>query len=133
MNSDDHKRIVASFFAAGNRGDMDTCLGLLADDIRWTNIGSTRFSGTFAGKQSVLEDLLGPLFSRLRDGIATEIEDLVAEGDLVVALSRGTAETVDGKPYNNRYCQVMRLRNGRIVAVTEFMDTALVDETFGRP
>mgnify|MGYP001816273400 CR=1 FL=1 len=132
MTSDDNKRIVASFFAAGNQGDMDTCLGLMADDVRWTNMGSTRFSGTFEGKQAVLEDLLGPLFGRLRNGIVSEVEDMIAEGDRVVVLSRGTAETVDGKPYNNRYCQIMRLRNGRIVAVTEYMDTALVEETFGR-
>jgi ketosteroid isomerase-like protein len=132
MNSDDNKRIVASFFAAGNRGDMDACLALLADDIRWTNMGSTRFSGTFEGKQAVLEDLLGPLFGQLRNGIASEVDDMIAEGDRVVVLSRGTAETVDGKPYNNRYCQIMQLRNGLIVAVTEYMDTALVDEAFGR-
>ena len=132
MGSDDNKRVVASFFEAGNRGDMDTCLGLLADEIRWTNMGSTRFSGTFEGKQAVLEDLLGPLFGRLKNGIASEVEDMIAEADRVVVLSRGTAETADGKPYNNRYCQIMRLHEGRIVAVTEYMDTALVDETFGR-
>ncbi len=117
MGSDDNKRIVSSFFEAGNRGDMDTCLGLLADEIRWTNIGSTRFSGTFEGKQAVLEGLLGPLFGRLKNGIVSQVEDLIAEGDRVVVLSLGSSETVDGKPYNNRYCQVMRVVDGRIVAV----------------
>ena len=39
--------------------------------------------------------------------------------------------TVDGKPYNNTYCQVITIRNGQIAAVKEYMDTALIDSVFG--
>ena len=56
---------------------------------------------------------------------------LIAEDDIVVALTKGKAETHDGTPYNNTYCQVMRIADGRIAAVTEYMDTALIDKVFG--
>jgi ketosteroid isomerase-like protein len=110
---------------------MDTCFALLADDIVWTNIGSTRFSGTFSGKQALLEQLLGPLFDQLKAGIRSEIEGLTAEGDIVVAQTSGVAETLEGTPYNNTYCQVIRIADGRIAEVKEYFDTALVDKVFG--
>ena len=28
---------------------METCFGRLADDVIWTNIGSTKYSGTYHG------------------------------------------------------------------------------------
>ena len=106
-------------------------LALLADDVSWTNIGSTRFSGKYSGKQAIVENLVGPLFSQLKAGITSEIERLIAEGDTVVAQTSGKAETLDGTPYNNTYCQVMRIRNGKIAAVKEYMDTSLIDAVFG--
>lgn len=131
MRTKENKQVVLDFYAAGARGDMDACFALLADDVVWTNIGSTRFSGTFAGKQALVEQLLGPLFGQLKAGIASEIENLTAEGDIVVAQTSGSAETLDGKPYNNSYCQVIRIRDGRIAEVKEYFDTALVDAVFG--
>ena len=107
-----NKQVVLDFYEAGARGDMDACFALLADDIVWTNIGSTKFSGTFNGKQMLLEQLLGPLFGQLKAGIRSEIEQLTAEGDRVVAQTSGIAETVDGKAYNNSYCQVIRIADG---------------------
>ncbi len=131
MGIAENKQVVLDFYEAGARGDMDACFALLADEIRWTNIGSTRFSGTYIGKKAIADDLLGPLFSRLKAGISSQVERLTAEGDIVVAQTSGTAETVDGRPYNNTYCQVIQIREGRIATVTEYMDTALIDSVFG--
>lgn len=131
MSPEDNKALVQTFYEAGNRGDMDACFDLIADDITWTNIGTTSLSGTYRGKQEVMDKLLGPLFGQLKAGISMDVEALIAEDDYVVALAKGTAETQDGRPYNNTYCHVMQLRDGEIVAVREYFDTALVGATFG--
>lgn len=131
MGIAENKQVVLDFYAAGARGDMDACLLLLADDIVWTNIGTTRFSGTFSGKQVLVQQLLEPLFSQLKAGITSHIERLIAEGDVVVAQTTGSAETHDGIPYNNAYCQVIRVRDGKIAEVKEYLDTALIDAVFG--
>lgn len=131
MGIAENKQVVLDFYEAGARGDMDTCFALLADDVTWTNIGSTKFSGTYVGKQAIAEDLLGPLFGQLKAGISSQIEQLTAENDIVVAQTSGTAETIGGVPYNNTYCQVIKIQNGQITAVTEYMDTALIDSVFG--
>lgn len=131
MGIAENKKVVLDFYDAGARGDMDACFALLADDINWTNIGSTKLSGTFNGKQAIAENLLGPLFSQLKGGISSQIDRLVAESDIVVAQTSGAAETLDGTPYNNTYCQVIRVQGGKIVEVKEYMDTALIDSVFG--
>ena len=131
MSPEQNKKIVRNFFAFGNEGKIDKCLDLLADDITWEDTGTTRFSGIYRGKQCVVEDLIGPLFGGLKAGIQSEIEDVIAEEDRVVVVSRGTAETHEGVPYNNRYCQVFRVRDGKISSVLEFFDTALADRVFG--
>ncbi len=131
MSGTANKQIVLDFYAAGARGDMDGCFALLADDIVWTNIGTTSVSGTYRGKQALFEQLLGPLFARLKAGISTSVENLIAEADMVVAQTTGTAETIDGVPYKNTYCQVMRIRDGKIAEVKEYFDTQLAASVLG--
>jgi uncharacterized protein len=132
MSIEENKQVVRDFYDAAARGDMDTCFALLADDIKWTNIGTTKFSGTYAGKQVLVERLLGPLFAQLKAGISTTIQNLIAEADIVVAQTTGAAETHDGVPYNNSYCQVIRIREGKIAEVMEeYVDTQLTSSVFG--
>jgi ketosteroid isomerase-like protein len=131
MSIQANKDIVKQFFDAGNRGDMDTCFGLIADDIRWTNVGTTSLSGVYRGKAELMEKLLGPLFGQLKQGIHMEVVRLVAEGDHVVAQASGTAETLDGRPYNNSYCWIIRIQDGKLAELTEFLDTELVTSVFG--
>ncbi len=131
MGVAENKKIVESFYAAGNRGDFDACFALISDDVTWTNMGSTSLSGTYRGKAELMERLLGPLFGQLKAGISSSIGNLIGEADYVVALTSGTAETTDGRPYNNKYCQIIRIQNGKFIEVTEYFDTELASSIFG--
>lgn len=131
MGIEDNKNLVRSFYEAGDVGDVEAAMALLSDDVSWTNIGSTDFSGKFDGKEALTANLLGPVFSRLKAGIKTTVDLMVAEGEYVVVQDRGVAETVDGKPYNNTYCHIFRIEEGAIVEVLEFFDTALTQKVLG--
>lgn len=131
MSAEMNKKIIQKFYDSGNQGDMETCFGLIADDIKWTNMGDTSLSGTYTGKAELMESLLGPLFGQLKQGIHMEVHRLVAEGDYVVAHTSGTAETLDGRPYNNSYCWIIKIEGGKLAEVTEFLDTELVTTVFG--
>ena len=131
MSTQENREVVRQFYEAGNRGDMETCLGLIADDIVWTNMGTTSLSGTYRGKAELQEKLLGPLFGSLKEGIRMTVHRLIAEDDIVVAQTSGAAETLDGRPYNNTYCWVIVIRGGQFAEVTEYMDTELASATFG--
>jgi ketosteroid isomerase-like protein len=51
----------------------------------------------------------------------------------VVVESRGRVTTKTGKPYNNTYCWVCRLTDGRLRSLTEYMDTQLLSEVLAAP
>ena len=55
-----------------------------------------------------------PCQPRERCWHSSKIERLVAEGDVVVAETAGTAENIAGMASNNRYCQILTIREGRI-------------------
>src|SRR5436309_3267415 len=60
MSANDNKRLVQGIFAELAAGNSKPFVDSFADDIQWTIIGSTEWSGTFRGKRSVLTELLGP-------------------------------------------------------------------------
>ncbi|MBT8047840.1 MAG: nuclear transport factor 2 family protein [Xanthomonadales bacterium] len=126
-----NKEIVHKFFKASNNGDLDSSFDLVSEEIKWVNVGTTALSGTYQGKEELIRNLLEPLFGRLKAGIFMHINQLVAEGEHVVAQMSGIAETLDGRPYNNTYCWIIRVRDGKIVEVKEFADTELITSAFG--
>ena len=108
-------------------------MNALADDVRYTIIGTTRFSGTFNGKQELLNRAFVPLLSELEANGGMETDNLIAEGDYVVQQGRGVGrKTKSGEPYNNTYCFVYRLEAGKVSEVTEYCDTELVTRAFGK-
>lgn len=103
----------------------------LADDVSWTVMGQTPWSGTYRGKTKVLTDLLGQLRARLADRYKASAERIIAEGPYVVVQARGQATTKAGLPYNNEYCFVYRIEDGAIREVVEYLDTELVVKVLG--
>ena len=132
MSASENKELIRNMFAELGRGNADAFLGAMADDLRYTLIGKTRFSGTFNGKAELISKLLAPLTAALTDGIAVTPYNLIADGDFVAMQAHGKAMSKNGKPYNNTYCHVFRIVNGKIVEVTEYLDTELVTSVFGK-
>ena len=128
----DNKELIRHMFAEMSTGNAGPLVELLADDVTWTTMGQTKWSGTLRGKNSVLQDLLGKLLSRLEGNRYTaSAHRLIAEDDFVVAQARGQSTTTAGVPYNNEYCFIFRLEGGKIKEVTEYLDTELVTSALG--
>jgi ketosteroid isomerase-like protein len=126
QTTEQNKEIVRRAIAAISRGDLEGFMGEAADDVTLSVMGSA-FS-PMQGKQKVLKGLRNALATRLENGgaIAMTIENLIAEGDYVAEQSRGKARTKDGKDYNNTYCRVWRIADGKIRMMQEYLDTELV-------
>ncbi|WP_439106800.1 nuclear transport factor 2 family protein [Congregibacter sp.] len=131
MRTEATRALVSRWIELAGKGDVDGAMALFSPDAVWTNIGSTRFSGRFEGIQEIMQGLLGPLFGSLEGTIESDIEAVIADGSRAVVLSRGIARSRSGADYNNTYAQVFTVEDGRIVAVREYMDTALIDAVFG--
>jgi ketosteroid isomerase-like protein len=130
MSAAENKEVVRKMNAAKS---LDAMLGMMADDIRWTIIGSTKFSGTFNGKKELLDRLMYPLFAQMESMGTASTDNVIAEGDYVVVQTRGSGRrTKTGKDYNNTYCMVFRIADGKIKEVTEYCDTELITAAFGK-
>lgn len=130
MSTARNKEVVHATFTALNAGDSDTFFGNLSDDIRWTIIGSTKYSHTYKGKADIVERLFTPLTAQLDGFITNTVLNTVAEGDFVVLQTQGKSQTRTGKAYNNTYCLVIELHDGKLCEIMEYLDTELVTSAF---
>ena len=132
MTAHDNKALLQGVFAELARGNSRPFLDSFADDVRWTIVGTTKWSRTYDGKKAVLEQLLGPLRDRLAAPVKVAARRFIADDDLVVVEANGEATTKTGRPYNNTYCWIFRLAGGKVVEITEHLDTDLVASAFDR-
>jgi ketosteroid isomerase-like protein len=104
----------------------------LADDATWVVTGQYSWSRTFTGKPSILNDLHGHVRSLLAERARTVAHRFIADGDCVVVEARGDNVTRTGIRYDNDYCLVFRLENGKIKEVREYCDSVLTEKALGR-
>ena len=127
-----NKQLLRHVYAEVSKGNAQPLLDSLADDVQWTIIGSTALSGTSRGKQEVIDKLLKPLRARLADGpIVFQPERFIAEGEYVVMQAHGRATALSGKPYNNTYCIVCRIVDGKVKEMVDYVDTELITSALG--
>lgn len=118
-------QLISNLFdeiAKGNRTIFwDTC----HDDVVWRTIGQGSWSGEFAGKQTIVDEIFRPLNNVLaeRSVVATRVID---GEDVVVVQARGSALTRDGQRYDNDYVFVIELKDRKIVRYEEYCDTELI-------
>jgi len=80
----------------------------------------------------VIDKLLKPLRARLADGpIVFQPDRFIAEGEYVVMEARGRATARSGKPYNNTYCIVCRIVDGKVKEMIDYVDTELITTALG--
>lgn len=131
MSAPENKQLLQHIFSEMALGNSRPLVENMADDFSWTVSGTTQWSKTYAGKQAVLDELFAILRSRMAGRIKTIADRFIADGDLVVVEAHGSNTTISGQPYNNHYCFVFRLADGKLKEVTEYMDTFLVSRVLG--
>jgi ketosteroid isomerase-like protein len=132
MGAAENKQFISNMFAELSKGNGDAFLNALADDVSFTIIGSTKYSGTFKGKQELINKLLAPLNAQIEGGMTIAPDNLIADGDFVAMQARGKALSKNGRRYDNTYCHVFRFANGKVQQVTEYLDTELITSAFGK-
>ena len=133
MGLPENKQLMQAIFAGLAVGNGKLFIESLAEDVSWTICGTTPWSKTYCGKQSVRTELLRPLFDQFADQYTAKAVRIIAEDDFVVVEYRGRVTTKANKPYNNTYCWVCRIADGKLTELTEYLDTQLVVETLAPP
>jgi ketosteroid isomerase-like protein len=136
MSAAANKKLMQDIFAAAASPDPDVrdrslFTASLADDARWIVTGQYSWSRTFAGKDAILGDLHGYVRTRLRDRTRTVAHRFIADGDIVVVEAKGDNVTLEGVRYDNDYCLVFRLEDGKIKEIREYCDSTLTERALG--
>jgi len=133
MNANDNKKLLQHIFAELAKGNSRPLVDNMADDFSWTITGTTEWSKKYEGKLAVVNELFGSLQAKLTPPITTIAQRFIADEDCVAVEARGKNTTKDGTPYNNSYCFVFRLADGKLRELTEYLDTELVSSALGPP
>jgi len=126
MSASENKKLLQDIFTELSKGNSAPFVDSMDDRFRWTLTGTTKWSRTYDGKQAVLTELFGVLRAQMAERIRTTAHRIIAEDDLVVVEARGSNVTKAGKAYDNAYCFVFRVEGGKLMDVTEYLDTELV-------
>ena len=133
MNATANKKIIQHVHAELAQGNGRPFVDSLADEFRWIMKGRTAWSRTYEGKRAVQDELLRPLYAQFEGRYRNTAESFIAEDDRVVVQCRGEVRTRSGQRYDNEYCFIYRLAGGKVVELTEYLDTALVDAVLEAP
>ena len=122
-------RVVEGALAAFNRGDSAGFLENFADDLQFRMNGTHRFSRPCRSKAEFVA-LVAEVAAGLSEMITLEVDRLLPAGEWVVCETRGRARTARGEPYENTYCMLWHVKNGKIVEFREHNDSAKVERFF---
>jgi hypothetical protein len=120
------KALLARIFDGLAQGDAKPFREGLADGFTWTITGNTPWSGVYRGKEAVMRDLMRPLFANFETTYRNRAVRFIGEGEWVAVECRGEVMTKWGKPYNNQYCWICRVQDGKLQEVIEYLDTELL-------
>ena len=126
MGIEENKQVVARFWQAFSTGEYETSLSLLDDnEFSWWILGDKEqfpLAGTM--NKAEFEQLLNGVSGNTVDGLTMTPSGWTAEGERVAMEAESYAKMTNGKVYNNFYHFLHIVRNGKICAVKEFLDTA---------
>lgn len=122
-----NKQIIKEAFDGLARGDPTAFIDAMADNFTWIIEGQSKLSRRYEGKNAIQNELVPALFANFASEYRNYADEIIAEDDWVVVLARGEVKTVRGEDYNNSYCFIIQMLNGKMVELREYMDTALAE------
>jgi ketosteroid isomerase-like protein len=126
-----NKQLMQELLGRAAAGERAPYLAAIANEVSMTVTGQYSWSQTFRGKEALVRDLYGHLATLLAEGRRTIPLRFIADDDLVVVEGKGDMRTKAGVSYNNDYCLIYRLREGRIVEIREYCDSVLTETVLG--
>jgi uncharacterized protein len=121
---------VRHIFKGLENGDGAAFFEHVADDVNWTVMGTHPFAGHYAGKQAFIAGTFAKLGRVLPQGTQLQVEHMITHGDRAVVELHSLAIARNGMRFDNRYCWVAYFRNGTIVRVRAYLDSAMVAQLF---
>jgi ketosteroid isomerase-like protein len=132
MSAQENHRLMQEIFAGLAVGDSKLFVATLHEEVVMRVTGHYSWARTFKGKTSLLRDLYGHFRTRI-EGVGKTIPlQIIADDEFVAVEARGDMVAKSGARYDNDYCLVFRLREGKIVEMREYCDSVLTETVLGK-
>lgn len=127
------EQLVLDFFRILSSGDLEATRAALHAEASWEPmVKGIPGSGVHAPRDQIVDGFLAPVRGLFRPGDPkTTVLRMVSAGDTVMCESRGVGTLQDGRAYDNRYAWSIDVREGKIFAIREYMDSHYVATLFG--
>ena len=117
-----NKGLVQEFFNLLSSGSDEYLDFYTEESLIWT-AGENAIGGSRSKGEVV--SFAKSILNSFPEGISFRVVNLVAENDRVAAEVEGSAMHVSGKPYNNKYHFLLKIKDNKILELKEYMDTQL--------
>lgn len=133
MNEQQNTALIQKLYDAFSRGDIQTILANLTDDVEWGLEGPAIIP--FTGQRKGPAQVLG-FFEALggtQQNMKLTTEQFVAQGDQVATLGRyaGTV-TATGKSFDTRIAHFFTIRDGKVSRFVDVGDTAALADAYAQ-
>jgi ketosteroid isomerase-like protein len=126
--------LVQDYYAALGKGDRSRLREILAPDAVFIPPPSST-APRREGAEAIIDTLCGGSLKETFDfskPFALEVRRVMADGDMAVVQQRLTATAkATGNAYDNQYCWVYEVRDGRIAVLEEYADTLVAGRAMG--
>jgi ketosteroid isomerase-like protein len=126
------RELASAFATAIEEQRFLDAFNFISEGGTYTVIGTTKASGTYHGRSDVLNRLV-PVLSGFVAPPAVKFAHIVADQDRAVLIGAGKGVGPTG-PYDQPYYAFsLRIANGQIDEIVEFLDTTMLDTAvFGK-
>ena len=121
---------VRKIFKGLENGDGAAFFEHVADNVDWIVEGTHPLAGHYHSKKTFIEGTFEKLGQVLPQGAQLYVKDLIVKDDEAVVELHSLATAKNGMRFDNRYCWVVYFRDGVIVQVRAYLDSAMVARLF---
>jgi hypothetical protein len=129
QGDNENERLVLRFFETLGQGDYDALKAMFHADATWTVMAQgIPGAGVHKGVKAIVDDFMKPIRLGMFENNDPKIlpDSICSKGSLVAMESRGVGLMKSGKRYNNLYAWFVEIKDGKVFAIREYMDTQYV-------
>ena len=109
-------------------GENEKFFEKVADNVNWTVMGTHPLAGVYKTKQEFVYKTFIRLNKLLKEQIIFKVNNIIVQEDYAVVEMISLSTALNGMPFNNTYCWIVKFEKEIIIEVRAYVDSALVQK-----